>query len=274
MEELELKIVSKHDNLHVSANKTVILLGSKGKLGFEFAKNFSSQGISYFPLDSRKIVDISDDILRNCVFLDLSGKNTHTEEDFPVIKKFYSDEYIDLIRKYKPAYIKITTCLINYEIHRRGNYVTNSKNQIAQLQNLHMESPFPLSVFALHSIYGGIKTNSFVDLVKTSSLKKLPLKILNPNQIRDFVHINEIYLLLIARIQSSEINKFDYSSFEVGTGNGYRLGDISEAVQNGIKSLLPTENHETTFGEAIVANSKSSMSAIYVKDLLSDFLLG
>ncbi len=259
------------------SDKRIYLIGSNGKLGREFSDRFKEGAVAFSIIDTRNLESFSSENFDNSVIVDASGKN-RGEEEIPNELTHLGNSFIELLKNSRCVYIKFSTCLILHRLDSRINYIRNSEEQIRELIELNRIGNSALIVLLLHSVYGGKFTDSFVDHVKVSSASGMEVFLKNPNEIRDFVNIDELYKAVMNLVYSEGIDIPQLVIKEVGTGRGYRLKDIVDFAYRVSTDLIPHEFDPTLdfnagIGHSIVAQSNGIFKdALLVDDVLPNFM--
>jgi nucleoside-diphosphate-sugar epimerase len=110
--------------------------------------------------------------------------------------------------------------------------------------------------------FGGKKHNTkLIPLLINSALTKNSVVLRNPNDIRDFIHTNDI-TAVIAKL----INNQDEDVVNIGSGFGYRVTDVVDLIERTIgRKPVVTYSEENGVYNSVVSDST------HLKNLLGDF---
>lgn len=220
---------------------SILLLGAEGKLGKEFSFRLTRDNISFYPIDTRNRKFGHDLFGERFFVLDLSGHNSRVKEP-PEVSSPSSHlgvEFLEYVNENRIPYLKIATAFTLHKNHQRNQYALSSESQISELTDMFRKLPFPLTIAFSHSVYGGEHTRSIVDQLKNCASNSTEIILVEPNNVRDFVHIELFYQEIFRIMTSDTFTEPKYAAFEIGTGHGYRIQDIANYRKNFSQSLDP-----------------------------------
>lgn len=223
-------------------NKTILITGYKGFIGFHLTKFLKDKGYKIIPLkqDIRDTIKIKDKINIIIHLATLTKTNYSKKEMYDVNVKgtlnvlefckknnikfifvstasvFGNPKYlpIDENQKYNPNNIYAKTKIKGEELCKKYFKEYNLKCIILRLSNVYGKNQS--KGFLIPDIIDGVKNN-----------KKIILS--SPKVRRDFIYINDV---LEAFLKAIEYDKNFFDVFNIGYGSSYSIGEILDIISN------------------------------------------
>jgi nucleoside-diphosphate-sugar epimerase len=214
-------------NLDIS-NHDIVVLGSKGYIGFNLCLFLQQSNITYQALDTRKDNLDELDHINNLLLIDCSRISKFDHQT--LIKDNSSHEKtLSALSKRKGFYFRIGSILeINQNIEK-DDYISWSQNKTRLTESFGADLKY-LTMF-IPNIYGGQKSTSIVDKMKSEFLSGRKLALSNPENYRDFLHLQRFFQPLndlLSMIQNNSDTRVALTS-----GIAYQVGSIQQFIHDG-----------------------------------------
>jgi len=211
----------------------ILILGGTGYLGSNFSLLCKELKIRHTILDLRCIKDAN--LKKFDVVIDFSMIDrrivTWLKDDLEKFKQNHN-LLLDKIFEYKKKYIRVSSIFDVRSFIRDDSY-TKLSRQISQIVLNRISDS---TVIYTHAVYGGLNSNSFIDLVSIESSTF-------QESIRDYVYIRDFGEAILSFL--SNYKKLD-REIEFGTGKPYLTSDVIKAKNSGVFHQLAPINFESS----------------------------
>jgi UDP-glucose 4-epimerase len=246
----------------------ILIIGGTGYLGSNFSFLCKEFKISYTILDLRHIN--GNNLKEFDVIIDFSMIDrrivTWLKDDIEIFKRNHS-LLLDKIFEFKQKYIRVSSIFDVRSFIRNDSYTKLSRQISQTILNRISNS----TVIYTHAVYGGLNSNSFIDLalVKSSTFQET---IRDYIQIRDF---GEVMLDLLSKYKQLD------REIEFGTGKPYLTSDIVRAKNSAASGQLAPINFDSPIFNTLskknlvcsaIQLKENNFSTILLNDKLEQYL--
>jgi hypothetical protein len=246
-------------NENYKNNFRVYILGHMGYLGSNIAAYLTAQGLNVLSIDTR----VSDlelfPIMKGDWVLDCSRLNSFSE--FSIEENASNHhEVLDWVRTSEAKYLRIGSIL---ELQNEGQdspYVLWSRERTKEVTAANMTGA--ISTLIVPNIYGGVGSNSIIDLLLRKYKSNLFFELEKPFEFRDFLHIEHLFASI-----KDLMNKSDTSMkniYVTTSGICYQVGSIQDYIYSGKSSELVSK--EIDYPPYVSYSVYSDELANYIKN--------
>ena len=211
----------------------IAITGSSGQVGSKLVEILRHEGFMVtLPKKAtllRDVMEANPTHIVNCIGAGMDRRKNQTDQEIWSANFEIPLELLRLARRLNSKFINIGSILEKVETWT-SCYIESKRaltREIAFSKPLHHDAVSILTpiVFGL-----GIEHVLLSDILNAAASKR-PITLESPNAIRDFIHVNDLGGVIVKLLGE---HAFPSSSFEIGSGTGYKLSELCESVLQGL----------------------------------------
>jgi nucleoside-diphosphate-sugar epimerase len=220
----------------------VVILGGNGYIGRIICSYLESSDVIYKRLDTRTS-GIQEFISSNRLFvIDCSRVTDFGKEN---LKNDTTNHLrtLSAISLRNGFYLRIGSCLELIQDDKRDDYTSWSRNKTRLTESLDLKLNY-LTMF-VPNIYGGNNSTSIIDRMKYEFALGKKLMLNNPENYRDFLHVQRFIESLDILFNSPQIDAD--KRVAITSGIAYQIGSIQQFIHSG--NPIELKNVSTQYNE-------------------------